>query len=625
MSTKMTYITFFIKKIKFKFSCQSILTNSGSCDKIRETKGGNMKNDVDKLEEIINDGVNIEQDLINHFKNYKDEELLTMKSSTGKTLVDLAINGKMQDFLCLVVEKYPNLAKVKDNKSGFTFLHNAAINKLENVLVKALDVDPELAKVQNVNDFTFLHFAARHGLENVLIKALDKNPELAKMQNKWGYTFLHDAAGKGLSKVLIKALDKNPELAEIQDNDGLTFLHYAAGREEKIVKDGLYSFVVPASQSIPEILIKALDINKNLAKIKDNKGATFLHFAARHGLENVLIKALDIDPELAKVQDIHGETFLYTAAECGLKNVLLRALDVDPELAKVKNKSGRTFLHKSASESLNDVLIKALDVDPELAKVQDNYGNIFLHRAALEGLYDVLIKALEVDKDLAKIQQENGNTFLHFAAGYKFLDILITASEIDSEDLGIDSEAKVKMEDVLIKALKKDPELAKVGTENGNTFLHFAAVFELENVLIEALGIDPELAKVRDKDGYTFLHFAAVSNLKDVIFKALKVNPKLLTIKDNDGKGFFSKALDTITVGCKTNENVEENLLKLAKEVASKKGLNISMFSHKNNSHDDLIAKLKIIEDELEKSEGKENSKGSSTESKDKNFRDGRR
>ncbi len=124
-----------------------------------------MENVIDAIEILIEeDKAEAEKYLIGYFSELdetgsKDEELLRMKTSDGKTLIDLAISNKMQGLLCLIVEKYTNLAKVQD-KDGKTFLHKAVEKGLSDVLIKALEIDPELAKIQDNEGKTFLHYAA---------------------------------------------------------------------------------------------------------------------------------------------------------------------------------------------------------------------------------------------------------------------------------------------------------------------------------------------------------------------------------------------------------------------------------------------------------------------------------
>ena len=163
-----------------------------------------MENVIDAIEILIEeDKAEAEKYLIGYLSELdeagsNDKKLLKMKSSDGETLIDLAISNKMQKFLCLVVEKYTNLAKIQ-NKYGFTFLHYAAEKGHPNVLNKALDVDPSLAKIQGYHNYTFLHLAAEKGHPNVLIKALETNLEFLILKTREGQTVL-DLARETASK-----------------------------------------------------------------------------------------------------------------------------------------------------------------------------------------------------------------------------------------------------------------------------------------------------------------------------------------------------------------------------------------------------------------------------------------
>ncbi len=219
-------------------------------------------NIIDKFQMEIGKGnTDIEQTLIDYLKSSGDEELLTMMSSTGKTLIVLALDNRFEKFLCMVLEEFPKLATIPDD-GGY--------------------------------GYTFLHYAAKmYGLSDVLIKALEVNPKkFATIQDKDNNTFLHSAAEKGMEDVLMKALEIDPSLATIQNHKKKTFLHYAA---VKVMRD---------------VLIKALEVDPSLATIQDGRyRATFLHYAAEEGMKDVLMKALEVDPSLATIHDIRDLTF----------------------------------------------------------------------------------------------------------------------------------------------------------------------------------------------------------------------------------------------------------------------------------------------------------------------------
>ncbi len=305
-----------------------------------------MGNIIDEIQKLIKTEENAEQTLIDYIKESNDKELLTKRTSKGKTLIDIALDEEYENFLCAVLEKFPELATTE------RILFYAANKGMNKVLLKALEVDNlelGLAKVVNKKGNTFLRLAANKGMREVLLKALEVDPSLAKIQNRWDDTFLHLAANKGMREVLLKALEVDPSLAKIQNRWDDTFLHLAANK------------------GMREVLLKALEVDPSLAKIQNRWDDTFLHLAADKGMSNVIIKALEIDPSLAKIQNKWDDTFLHLAAEKGLSEVLLKALEVDnPELglAKVVNKKGNTFLHEYAiCEESKEILEK---ISPEL-------------------------------------------------------------------------------------------------------------------------------------------------------------------------------------------------------------------------------------------------------------------
>ncbi len=98
----------------------------------------------------------IEQILIKFFKNAANIDFLTKKTTMywGKTIIDLCLRYGYTDFLCFVVETYPKLAEIQDEE-GKTFLHIAGFKGLKEVLIKALEIDPKLAKIKNLYNYTF--------------------------------------------------------------------------------------------------------------------------------------------------------------------------------------------------------------------------------------------------------------------------------------------------------------------------------------------------------------------------------------------------------------------------------------------------------------------------------------
>ena len=114
---------------------------------------------------------------------------------------------------------------------------------------------------------------------------------------------------------------------------------------------------------------------------RSNEGKTFLHYAAEEDFSDVLIKALEVDSNLAKLQNIYGETFLYVATKKGRSDVLIKALEVDPSFAKVQDEKGKTFLHDAADRGFIGVLSIALKINPELLTIKTKKGQSVLDLA----------------------------------------------------------------------------------------------------------------------------------------------------------------------------------------------------------------------------------------------------
>ncbi len=345
-----------------------------------------MANFIDDFEQLLSETKNLgklesaeklkeyEQKLINYVGNFEDLEIFNLRSSHRNSVIDLALQYRFEDFLCLVIEKHPILRRakclenVKDRiflaavpdealakfltanetnselkKTNYflgsngccdflhgspvhgrccSFLHIAAVKRLEKPLIKALELYPSLAKIINVCDRTFLNFAARYRLENVCMKALEVYSDQLQDQGWWLESFLHDVAAARLEKPLIKALKIDQTLAK-----RLYLLHEAAANH------------------LENVLLWALETNIDLATIPEDKrvGYTFLHRAAFARLDNVLIRALELKPDLAKIQDrLYGFTFLHCAGKECLDNVLDKAAKINKNLLKIKDKDDCT-------------------------------------------------------------------------------------------------------------------------------------------------------------------------------------------------------------------------------------------------------------------------------------------
>lgn len=121
-----------------------------------------MENIINQFTDLLKSGIDkkeFEEILTSYFSSTEDKDLLIAKSSKDKTLIDLAIEERMQKFLRIVVRKYPELSRVQD-KNGDTILHYATQYGLTDVLIEALYKEPNLAEIKNKAGLTFIDLAS---------------------------------------------------------------------------------------------------------------------------------------------------------------------------------------------------------------------------------------------------------------------------------------------------------------------------------------------------------------------------------------------------------------------------------------------------------------------------------
>uniref|UniRef100_A0A0E0MD70 PGG domain-containing protein n=1 Tax=Oryza punctata TaxID=4537 RepID=A0A0E0MD70_ORYPU len=229
-------------------------------------------------------------------------------------------------------------------------IHLACEDRRENIL-----------ECQNASGDTALHLAARHG-HGAALEALVAAHASACKLNKAGVSPLYlavmsrsvvavraiittsgdvSSAGPSSQNVLHAAVFKSsemvhlllqwkPALANQVDCKGSTPLHFAAS-------NGKLSVVSAILRTAPPTTVYT----------KDSDGLSALHVAARLGHADVVKELIGVYPDVAELRDIRGETFLHAAAKerqssvvsLAIKNPMLRGL------LNVQDGDGNTPLH----------------------------------------------------------------------------------------------------------------------------------------------------------------------------------------------------------------------------------------------------------------------------------------
>ncbi|KAL3518321.1 hypothetical protein ACH5RR_020910 [Cinchona calisaya] len=150
------------------------------------------------------------------------------------------------------------------------------------------------------------------------------------------------------------------------DKRGDTILHFLA------INGNMAAFTI--------LLEEGLVTNENL-KIKNVKGDTALHEAARFGKKRVAQIMLRREKEILSERNNLGETPLYVAAACGKKEVFTFLENLNSDCMMRRN-DGCTILHAAVIGECYSLAIRILESYPDLAGKRNEQGKTALHLLA---------------------------------------------------------------------------------------------------------------------------------------------------------------------------------------------------------------------------------------------------
>ena len=233
---------------------------------LRASKAG----DVDRVRALLDEGVNI------HARHIK----------AWKTVLRLAVDGgHLEVVKCLLDHpKAEHLLTGDDARGAMEF---AVENNLEEIvavfLARGYGPDHDYP-----NAFQALHLAAQQGLPSIAALLIDAGASLDDTHNSWGSTPMHEAAGKGHSEVVALLAEAG---ADINAFDGYhqTPLMWAAAA-------GHLSTVVLLAVELGASFLCDVSTKSGYTPqdIKDTKGYTALHLAARAGHADVIRALLEV-------------------------------------------------------------------------------------------------------------------------------------------------------------------------------------------------------------------------------------------------------------------------------------------------------------------------------------------
>ena len=495
----------------------------------------------------------------------------------GATPLILASYLGYTDIVNALIEKGVDV-KAKDDVDGCMAIHLAAANGKNDVINILLDVD-----ASNINDVdnrgnTPLHWASMKDRADTVSLLIENGADIeAKDIDNW--TALHYAAAFA-SLQTVEALVDNGADKNSLTKDGNIPVNYAKdetiktylsggkiGREyteevveeetketaadetaentetsETITEDELNneldttqngSIVDPTVVDLDPkqlellIAVKNNDIIAVNALLKENVNPNFvdeegyspLHRAVLNNnldVVNVLLSYKDIDTEIklpyeASVDDwyLGGATPLLVASYTGNADIVNALIEAGSDIRAKDDIDGATTIHIASANGNNEVINILLNKDNTLINEADSMKDTPLHWASIKNQTDTISLLLANGAD-TKLTNSDGNTVLHYAAMY----------------------GDVNTVNVLLDA---DSSLASVENNEGITPIYYAIVVSDNDIL--SLIITNGQIDINKKDslGYTPLHYAAnYGNMEAVVLLVEEFNADKTIVNDDN-------------------------------------------------------------------------------------------
>lgn len=189
--------------------------------------------------------------------------------------------------------------------------------------------------------------ATLEGDVNLLYTLIQEDPYVLEYIDSIPFldTPLHIAASMGHIHFATEIMRLKPSFAWKLNQQGFSPIHLAMQNNQK------------------KMVLRFVDINKELARIKGREGITPLHLACKNGEIDLLAKFLSVCPNCVEDVNMRGETALHIA----VKNKQFEALHVlvgwlnkthqrgsmklEKSLLNSKDEIGNTILHISAQNN----------------------------------------------------------------------------------------------------------------------------------------------------------------------------------------------------------------------------------------------------------------------------------
>ena len=473
------------------------------------------------------------------------------KSSNGRTILHHACYGGRLTLVKHLVEKYPVLLTMRDDK-GLTPLHSAGWSdsvELVDYLINQQHCD---AFDQESYGRTILHNACNKGKLTLVKHLVENYPTLLPTRDNKGLTPLHTAGGSGSMELVDYLVHQHQCDVFDKDSYGRNILHYAC-------QEGKLTLVKHLVENYPALLT-----------MRDDKGLTPLH---RAGWSNSvgLVEYLIIQQCDVLDKDSYGRTILHHACQEGKLTLVKHLVESYPALLAMRDKEGLTPLqHAGWSDSVN--LVEYLISQQCDVLDKDSYGRTILHNACQKGKLTLVKHLVEKYRSLLPMRDKEGLTPLHVAGWSGSVELVDYLISQHSNVNGTDNYGRTilhcawrKGKLMLIKHLVDNYPALITTMDNWGMMPQHYAVYSDSIEMMEYLTKHGDAFDM-NFFGRTILHIACQEG-KPILVRYLAANcPALLTVADSEGLtplhivcGYGTSDLVDFLIDCGADPTVKDN------------------------------------------------------------------
>ncbi|EKV57225.1 ankyrin repeat-containing protein [Brachyspira hampsonii 30446] len=258
-------------------------------------------------------------------------------------------------------------------------------------------------------------------------------------------------------------------------------------------------------------------VNPNFA---DENGYTPLHLAViNNNLDTVeaLLNYKDINKEAklpykATLDNwyLGGATPLIVASYVGNADIVYTLIEAGCDIRARDDIDGAMPIHVASANGNDDTVILLLEKDKTLVNEADKNGNDTpLHWASMKNKPSTVNILLKYGAD-SKIQNTDGNTALHYAAMYASSDVIKNIVNADKSSVNM--------------------------SNNENMYpIHYAALENNVDALVSLVQDGKADVNIKDSNNDTALHYAAAYGNMDSVMSLVEKCYADKTLKDSDG------------------------------------------------------------------------------------------